>query len=151
MRLPQDIANLLAHCIKNLIWYKDSIISFLEECGVPSNIIIQVKRQKDIPTLKLVPMVFEQLYTKSDKGFQIARTMLTKIYYWKDIHSVPPDRKDEAIASLRELQKAYRIYIAQEQYESEKRTQADRENRLLIKTLDHKKLQDFRDRCDKIY
>jgi hypothetical protein len=53
-------------------------------------------------------MVLEQLYTKGDEHFQIARTMLTKIYYWKDIHSVPPDREKKAITSLKELQKAYK-------------------------------------------
>lgn len=151
MRLPQDIANLLALCIRNLIWYKDSIISFFEECDVPSHIIIQVKRQKDIPTLKLVPMVLERLYEKGDEGFQIARIMLTKIFYWKDIHSVPQDRKDEAIASLKELQKAYKLYIAQEQHEREKSTQIEREERLSIKPVDHKVLQDFRDRFDDVF
>lgn len=151
MRLPQDISNLLAHCIRNLIWYKDNIVSFFEECGVPSYIIIQVKKQKDIPTLKLVPMVLEQLYAKGDKGFQIARKMLTKIYYWKDIHTVPPDRKDEAIASLKELQKAYKIYMSQEQYEREKSAQTERESRLSIRPVNHKILQDFRDRFDKIF
>lgn len=151
MRLPQDIANILAHCIKNLIWYKDNIISFFEECGVPPYVILQIKKKKDIPTLKLVPMVLEQLYTKGDEGFQIAKTMLTKVYYWKDIHSVPVERKDEAVACLKELQKAYKNYIAQEQYEREKRTQQEREGRLSLRELDHKKLQDFRDRFDKIY
>lgn len=118
---------------------------------MPSNIIIQVKRQKDIPTLKLVPMVLEQLYAKGDDGFQIARKMLTRIFYWKDIHTVPPDRKDEAIASLKELGKAYNIYMAQEQYEREKSAQTERESRLSIRPVDHKILQDFRDRFDKTF
>lgn len=110
-----------------------------------------MKRQKDIPTLKLVPMVLEQLYAKGDDGFQIARKMLTRIFYWKDIHTVPPDRKDEAIASLKELGKAYNIYMAQEQYEREKSAQTERESRLSIRPVDHKILQDFRDRFDKTF
>ena len=108
MRLPQDISNLLALCIKNLIWFKDKIISFFAECDVPNSTLLQVKRQKSTPTLKLVPFVLEELYGKGDEGFLIARKMLTKIYYWKDIHSVPAERKDEAISALKELQKAYK-------------------------------------------
>ena len=151
MRLPQDISNLLALCIKNLIWYKDKIISFFAECDVPNSILLQVKRQKSTPTLKLVPFILEELYGKGDEGFLIARKMLTKIYYWKDIYSVPAERKDEAISALKELQKAYKIYISQEQYLHERAAQIEREARLNIAKLDHAKLQDFRDRFDKIY
>jgi hypothetical protein len=150
-RLPQDIANLLACCIRDLIWYKDKIISFFEECGVPQSIVLQAKRNKSTPTLKLVPMVLEQLYAKGDEGFQVARTMLTKIYYWKDIHSLPEDRKDKAVAALKELQKAYKTYTAQERYERERRAQHERDERLHVSKLDHRKLQEFRDRFDKTY
>jgi hypothetical protein len=150
-RLPQDIANLLAHCIRDLIWYKPAVISFFEECGVPRSIILQVKQNQSAPTLKLVPLVLDQLYAKGDEGFQIAKTMLTKIYYWKDIHSVPEDRKDRAIAGLKALQNAYRMYTAQEIYERERKAQLEREERLRLSTLDHIKLQEFRDRFDRIY
>lgn len=113
--------------------------------------MLQIQRERNTATLKLVPMVLESLYEKGDEGFQVARTMLTKIYYWKDIHSVPPDRKDQAIESLKALQAAYKIYVAQAQYEQEKKSQLERENRLHISKLDHKKLQSFRDRFDEIY
>src|SRR5208337_1848829 len=150
-RLPQDITNLLAHCIRDLIWYKDNIISFFEECGVPRAIILQARRDKSTPTLKLLPLILDQLYSKGDEGFQVARTMLTKIYYWKDVHTVPEDRRDKAVAALKELQKAYKTYTAQERYEREQRTQIERDERLNVGKLDHIKLQDFRDRFDKIY
>ena len=123
MRLPQDISNLLSVCIRNFIWYKDNIYSFFGECEVPKSILIQVRKRREEPTLKLVPFVLEELYKKGDEGFQIAKRMLTKIYYWKDIHSIPPERKDDAINSLKELQKAYKTYIAQDQYLKEKEKQ----------------------------
>ncbi len=151
MRLPQDISNLLAVCIKNLIWFKDNIKSFFRECEVPNSILVQVEKRIEEPTLKLVPFVLEELYKKGDEGFLIAQRMLTKIYYWKDIHSIPPERKDEAIKSLKELQKAYKTYTAQEQYSKEKERQIEREKRLEISQIDHKKLQKFRDRFDQIY
>lgn len=151
MRLPQDIANLLAICIRDLIWFKPNIISFLADCEVPRSILVQVKNNKDLPTLKLIPFVLEELYKKGDDGYLVARKMLTKIYYWKDIHSIPPDRKDKAIKSLKELQKAYKQYISQEQYRREREAQIEREERLKISKIDHNKLQEFRDRFDKIY
>jgi hypothetical protein len=151
LRLPQDISNLLAVCIKNLIWYKDNIYSFFRECEVPNSILVQVKKRREEPTLKLVPFVLEELYKKGDEGFLIAKKMLTKIYYWKDIHSIPPERKDDAINSLKELQKAYKTHMAQEQYLKEKEAQTERERRLEISKIDHRKLEEFRDRFDQIY
>jgi hypothetical protein len=150
-RLPQDIASLLAHCIRDLIWYKNSIFSFFEECGVPRSVMIEVRREKGMFTLQLVPLLLERLYEQGDEGFQIARTMLTKIYFWKDIHSVPAERKDQAIASLKALQQAYKTYVAQQQYEQEEKSQQQRESRIQVSKLDHRKLQAFRDRFDEIY
>ncbi len=142
---------LIVCCVRDLIWYKDNVISFFADCGVPHPILVQIKCARSTPTLKLVPMVLELLYARGDDGFKIARTMLTKIYYWKDIHSVPEDRKDKAIASLKELQKAYRTYVAQQQYEQEKKSQLERDERLTVSKLSHIRLQDFRDRFDKVF
>ena len=150
-RLPQDISNLLAFAIRDLIWYKDKIISFFNECGVPKSIIIEIEKNKKQATLKTVQIVLDELFTKGDDGYQVARTILTKIYYWKDIHSVPIDRKDNAINSLKELQKAYKQYNAQEQYNKEQVMQKTREERVKMKELDHNKLKDFRDRFDQIF
>jgi hypothetical protein len=151
LRLPQDITNLLSQCIKYLIWYKDNIISFLKECEVPNAIIIQAKNRINDPTVKLIPFILEELYAKGDDGYLVARKMLTKIYYWKDIHSIPPERKDEAIRALKELQKAYKTYTAQQRYIQEKESQIERESRLELRKLDHAKLEEFRDTFDKIF
>jgi len=113
--------------------------------------MLQLRRNKSTPTLKLVPTVLDELYAKGDEGYQIARKMLTKIYYWKDIHSVPGDRKDSAVAALKELQKAYKTYMAQEQYKREKNAQRERDDRLKTTKLDHEGLQRFRDQFDRIY
>ena len=150
-RIPQDIANLLAICIRDLMWYKDNIIAFLKDCGVPRSIIVNVENKRNTPTLKLIPEVLEELYSKGDDGFLIARDMLTRIYYWKDVHSIPADRKDASIASLKELQQAYKKYTAQETYQREKRVQANREDRLKPRELNHQTLQQFRDRFDSIF
>jgi hypothetical protein len=150
-RLPQDISNLLAIAIRDLIWYKEKIISFFNECCVPKSIIIQVEKNKHQATIKTVQFVLDELFAKGDDGYNVAKTILTKIYYWKDIYSIPIDRKDKAISSLKELQKAYKQYNAQEQYNKEKEMQKVREERVKIKALDHNKLKDFRDRFDQLF
>ena len=150
-RLPQDISNLLALAIRDLIWFKDKIISFFNECGVPKSIIIEIERNKKQATLKTVQFVLDELFTKGDDGYHVAKTILTKIYYWKDIHSVPIERKDNAVKSLKELQKAYIQYNAQEQYNKEQTMQKAREERVKMKELDHNKLKDFRNRFDQIF
>jgi hypothetical protein len=150
-RLPLDISNLLALAIRDLIWYKDKIISFFNECGVPKSIIIEIEKNKKQATLKTVQFVLNELFIKGEDGYNVAKTILTKIYYWKDIHSIPIDRKDDAINSLKELQKAYKLYNAQEQYNKEQVMQKAREERVKMKALDHNKLKDFRDRFDQIF
>jgi hypothetical protein len=64
---------------------------------------------------------------------------------------VPADRKDQAIASLKALQQAHKTYEAQQQYEREKHSQKERDERLQVPKLDHKTLQGFRQRFDNIY
>ncbi len=34
----------------------------------------------------------------------MARGMLTRMYYWKDIHTVPEERRDKAVSSLKAFQ-----------------------------------------------
>jgi hypothetical protein len=155
MRLPQDIANLLAVAIRDIIWFKNNVLSFLEDCGVPRSIMLEVNRMKrDSPTVKIIHHVLDRLAEKGSDGFNVSRTMLTKMHFWKDIHTLPSERRDQAVASLKALQGAYKRYEAQlryEQQEQEKKIHAERVERTRMSDLDHEKLQSFRDEFDKIY
>jgi len=93
MRLPQDIANLLAVAIRDVIWFKDNVFAFLEECGVPPAIMIEVRRRRSEPTIKTVHYVLDQLATKGDDGATVSKALLTNMHYWKDIHTVPQERR----------------------------------------------------------
>src|SRR6059058_6242922 len=121
MRLPQDIANLLAVAIRDVLWYRENVRSFLEECSVPKAIMIEVRRLQleEMPTIKVVHYVLSELAGRGEEGSKIARVILTKMYYWQDIHSVSADRKDRAIASLKALQVAYQKFTAQQAYQQE--------------------------------
>ena len=154
MRLPQDIANLLAVTVRDVIWFKDSVCAFLDGCGVPRSIMIQVNRQKrETPTIKLILFVLGELAGKGREGEKVAREMLTRMYYWKDIHSVPQERKDIALTSLKTFQDAYKKYEAQARFqeEQEAKMHAERIERTKTSELDHAKLQGFRVEFDQIH
>src|SRR5688572_27086799 len=115
MQVPQDIANLLAVAIRDLIWYRAKVVRFLEQCGVQPAVMIEVRRMAaaNTPTMKVVPFVLEELSERGSDGAQALRTMLTKIYYWNDLHTVDADRKDKAVASLKAFRQAYDRYRLQ--------------------------------------
>ncbi|MBI3014691.1 MAG: hypothetical protein HYY65_06465, partial [Candidatus Tectomicrobia bacterium] len=154
MRLPQDVANLLAVAIRDVIWFKQNVSAFLDACGVPKSIMLEVRRmQRDTPTIKIVHHVFDQLAEKGDEGFNVAKRLLTKLYYWNDFHTIPTDRKEQAMVSLKALREAYKRYEAQEDYqkEQERKMHAERAERSRLTKLDHVKLQSFRDEFDCIH
>jgi hypothetical protein len=153
MRLPQDIANLLAVAIRDVIWFKDSVCAFLEGCGVPKAVMLQVNRRKSEPTIKLVNFVLGELAGTADEGEKVIRAMLTRMYYWKDMHSVPQERRNIAVASLKALQEAYKKYDAQlrHQEQQEVKMHEERVQRTKMSKLDHEKLQGLRDEFDEIH
>lgn len=153
MRLPQDIANLLAVTIRDVIWFKGNVQAFLKECGVPKFIMLDVARMQQIPTIKIIHHVLDRLAEKGDEGLPIAQKLLTKMYYWNDLHTIPADRKSQAIESLKALREAYERFKKQREYqeEQERKMHANREERTRMSNLDHSKLQAFRDEFDRIH
>jgi hypothetical protein len=153
MRLPQDIANLLAVAIRDVIWFKRNVLAFLKDCGVPRAVMVEVGEMQSEPTIKIVQFVLDRLAEKGDEGATAARAMLTKMYYWKDVHTIPADRRSTAIESLKALQGAYQKYQAQEKYqrEQEAKMHEERVERTRMSSLDHSALQAFRDEFDEIH
>lgn len=152
--LPPDIANLLAVAIRDVIWFKDGVRSYLKGCGVPKSILNEVDRIKNEPTIKIVRFVLEELGERGEQGELAAKNMLTKMYYWNDMHSVAQERRDNAVASLKALRESYKRYYAQIQYQrqqKEKEMHAARVDRSRMSELDHVKLQSFRDEFDLVH
>jgi len=132
VRLPQDIANLLAVAIRDVIWYKRNVCRFLEHCEVPRPIVLEAQRMSSgTPTVKIVLHVLDRLANGGDEGFEAARRMLTNMYHWNDLHSGPPDRKRQAASSLEAFRNGYESYRSQQDYlrESEKKMHAERVER----------------------
>lgn len=156
--IPPDLANLLAVAIRDVLWYKKKVKSFLDSCDVPKALMIEVEAKianKD-HTIPIVLFVLEWLSQKGDEGDLVAKKIFSMMYYWKDMHSVPPERKDQAVASLKELQKAYKKYTDQEDFKKQQKKQevamqVERESKRKISDLDHDKLQGFRDEFDRIH
>ena len=156
MRLPQDVANLLALTIRDVIWFKRSVVSFLESCGVPKAVMLQVARlnAEGTPTIKMVHYVLDALAEKGDEGYTIAKTILSKMHYWNDLRSVPADRRDAAVGSLQALREGVERFKAQEQFEQqarEKQMHATRVDRGKPNDLDHAKLKNFREEFDRVF
>lgn len=160
MRFPQDVANLLATTIRDVIWYKESVYSFLKSNGVPPIILKEVKEQQrqKLPTIKTVHYVLEELDSFGESGWPVAKKILTSMHYWKDTLSIAPERKEAALKSLAALQKGCEEYLREQarlekqEYERREREMHQaRVDRSAMKQLDHKLLQALRDEFDDIY
>jgi hypothetical protein len=153
--LPADISNLLAVTVRDVIWYKDGVYTYLKDCGVPKPILAEVNRIKnETSTIKIVRLVLEQLSDRGDEGNAAAKKMLTRMYYWNDLHTVPAERRDAAVESLKALRQAYKRYEAQakfQQEEQEKKMHTERVDRRQMSRLDHATLQSFRDEFDGVH
>jgi hypothetical protein len=155
MRIPQDLANLLAIAIRDVIWFRNNVRSFLAENGVPTSILIETDamRRDKKATIPIIHHVLDRLGDKGDDGFAVTRKMLTRIFYWNDLHSVPADRKDSAINSLKAFREGYERFRKQHEYqqELERASHEDRLKRSAIHPVDHERLQKFRSEFDRIH
>src|SRR5208283_5086827 len=105
MPLPQDIANLLAIAVRDVIWFKDRVYDFFRSNGVPPVILKDVKRlqQEKVPTIKIVHQVLGELEKFGDTGWVTTKKLLTSMHHWKDLQTIEPDRKPKAEKSLAAL------------------------------------------------
>ena len=103
MRLPQNIANLLATSIRDVIWYKDRVYDFLKANQLPLVLLKDAKKlqREGMPTVKLVHHLFDELDKFGDEGWVTAKRMLTSMYNWKDTYTIEADRKEKAEGSLK--------------------------------------------------
>jgi hypothetical protein len=160
MTLPQDIANLLALAVRDVIWFKPRVYDFLKSNGVPPLILkeVQVQQQEKVPTIKIIHHVLGELEKFGDAGWLISKRLLTSMNYWKDLQSIEPDRKPIAEKSLKALQQACAAYLKEQAFEERKEVERrqnemhqTRVQRSEMTVLDHKRLQGFRDEFDEIY
>jgi hypothetical protein len=160
MTLPQDIANLLALAVRDVIWFKPRVYDFLKSNGVPPLILkeVQVQQQEKVPTIKIIHHVPGELEKFGDAGWLISKRLLTSMNYWKDLQSIEPDRKPIAEKSLKALQQACAAYLKEQAFEERKEVERrqnemhqTRVQRSEMTVLDHKRLQGFRDEFDEIY
>jgi hypothetical protein len=160
MRVPQDIANPLAVAIRDVLWYKANVLSFYKECGLPKTLLTEVQKQQQAgtPTIKTVHYILDDLDAYGDEGWVIAKRILTKMNFWKDMKSIAPERRQQAAESLAVFRAVMKEFQAQQEYlerkereDRERAMQEEREARGRITQLDHAKLQGFRDEFDAVY
>ena len=155
MRIPQDIANLLAVAIRDAIWFKRSVKLFLKDCGIPQPFLGQVQKQLDSqPTIKVIQFVLDKMDMAGDAGELPQRLMLTKLVKWKDFHTLNPEMQQRAKDSVTALREAYEHSEAERKYqqeEAERRMHSLRQDRGQMQALDHDKLRSFRDEFDSVW
>jgi len=160
MRVPQDIANPLAVAIRDVLWYKNNVLSFYKDCELPKKLLVEVKTQQQIgtPTIKTLHFVLDELANSGDEGWVAAKRIMTKMNYWKDMQSIPAERRSQAEKSLAAFRAVMKQFQAEQDFENrraredrERAMQEERETRGCISKLDHAKLQRFRDEFDAIY
>jgi hypothetical protein len=155
MRLPQDLSNLLAVAVRDAIWFKRNVKSFFKDCRIPQPFLNQAQKLLDAePTIKVVQFLLDKLDMAGEIGELPQRFMLTKMVRWKDFHTLPLDKQDQAKKSIRALQRAYEHYDAERKYqqeEQEREMQEAREARAQMKPLDHTLLKAFRDEFDSVW
>jgi hypothetical protein len=157
MRVPQDITNLFAVAVRDVLWFKNAVIGLFTDCGVPRAYIVEAKRmQKEgKATIPVVKHVLERCADGGEEGTAAIRQLLTKLYYWNDLHSISADRKDAAVASLKAFREGHDRYKAQTDYQKAQKAQeqkmhAERVDRRTMSDLDHKTLHAFRDEFDRV-
>ncbi|MFN7429132.1 MAG: hypothetical protein ACK5TP_00920, partial [bacterium] len=85
--------------VRDVLWFKTAVLGLLKECGVPAGIVVEAKRLYDDKkaTIPVVKHVLERCADSGAEGTTACRQLLTKLYYWNDLHSVAADRKDAAV------------------------------------------------------
>ncbi|MBX3408070.1 MAG: hypothetical protein KF869_15045 [Phycisphaeraceae bacterium] len=157
MRVPQDIANLFAITVRDVLWFKPGVLALLKECGVPAGVIVEAKRMYEgkKATIPVVKHVLDRCAESGAEGIAASRQLLTKLYYWNDLHSVAADRKDAAVASLKAFREGFDRYKSQEEYQraqkaQEQKMHSERVDRRTMSALDHATLRGFRDEFDRV-
>jgi len=157
MRIPQDIATLFATAVRDVVWFKNSVIALLKDNGVPSGIVVEAQTKyagggKTIPVMKYV---LERCANSGDEGAMASRKLLTAVYYWNDLHSVPAERKDAAISSLKAFREGHDRFKSQRAYQAVQQSQErqmhnERAARRTMTDLDHSLLRGLRDEFDRV-
>jgi hypothetical protein len=83
MQLPQDIANLLAVAVRDVIWYKDRVYDFFKANQIPPVVLKEAQRlqREKTPTIKVVHYVLGELDKFGDAGWVTTKRLLTSMYY----------------------------------------------------------------------
>jgi Restriction endonuclease len=160
MHISQELANALALSVRDVIWFKPEVKRYLTKSGVPKTILAGAHKDLDNGqvTVKVISSVLEQLETFGNSGELPMRKMLTTMHNWSSFDGIEEPRRSKAKASVKRLQEVYSKFIAQREYderkdaeEREKKAQDERVQRTQLSSLDHTKLQAFRDRFEKAY
>lgn len=152
-RLPEALVSRFAVAVRDVLWFRNQVERFLERAGVPPAIMSEIKRAPKDPTIKKCQYVVDLLEQSGPTGTKVIQRLMIEVSEWKDLSHLAPEKQPIARASQKALKEEIRAYADRRKYiEQQERVQhQEREAHNRPRALDHSKLEEFRDRFDKIF
>lgn len=152
-RLPEALVNRFAVAVRDVLWYRTQVERFLERAGVPSAIMLEIKRAPKEPTIKKCHSVVDLLEQSGSTGTKVIQRLMSEVSEWTDLSHLAPEKQPVARASQKALKAEIRAYADRRKYlEQQERVQhQEREAHNRPRALDHAKLEQFRVRFDKVF
>lgn len=152
-RLPEALVSRFAVATRDVLWFKNKVLEFFERAGVPSPIMRDLRAEKDSPTIKLCHRLVDLLEQMGADGQKVLQTLFTQVSERADLSHLKPEKRATAREAQEALKAEIRAYADQKKFfqRQEREQQQEREARQQIRAIDHKKLESFRERFDRIF
>jgi hypothetical protein len=152
-RLPESIVSRFAVAARDVLWFKDKVFRVFGRAGVPPALMADLRQHMDQPTVKLAQEVVGLLEQMDERGNATLQKLIAEVADWNDLSHLKPEKRAQALNSQGRLRTAIREYADRQRFlkTRERELQREREARLQVSALDHKKLQEFRDAFDRTY
>lgn len=152
-RLPETLVSQFAVATRDVLWFKDKVLRTFERAGVGGPIMTELRKRKDEPTIKLAQRTIDLLEQMGPEGQAILQRLIAEVAERTDMSHLKPDQQVRAKMSQATLKKTIREYADQTKFlrHQEKEQQREREARVEVSAIDHKKLQRFREEFDRTF
>ncbi len=149
-RLPEALVSRFAIAVRDVLWFKKSVSRFLERAGVPPAIMTELRQSADEPTVPKCLRVIDLLEQSGPDGAKVIQRLMREISEWSDLGHLDADKRLKAKASQLQLKNEIRAYADRTRYvqEQERKQHREREGHGRPHSLDHQRLQAFRENFD---
>lgn len=153
-KLPALLVSRFAVAARDVLWFKPKVLGVFERAGVPRAVMAELEHRRSEATIVLSHRAVELLEQMGDEGLRIIQTLIRDVADWDDYsHLKDSQRIETAKASQANLKQEVKSFANKRKYqrEQEKAGQRERESRAAVSQLNHKRLQEFRERFDRAH